>query len=271
MKFSTAFLDEIRARRARVRRWPERASSCARKGANGAGLSPFNAERTPSFFVNDQKGFYHDFSSGKHGDVFTFLIETEGLALSRSGRAARRDGRRADADAQRARARSATRSAPSLHDVLALAAQIFESTLHEPVGAKARGYLADRRIDPATQRQFGLGYAAPDRFALARRARRRAASTAEQMIEAGLLDPRRGHRRALRPFSRPRDVPDPRPLGPRRRFRRHGPWSPAPRPNTSILRKPSFSTRAACFSTIIARAKPPTSATRSSSSKAMST
>ena len=54
----------------------------------------------------------------------------------------------------------------SLHDVLALAAQIFESTLHEPVGAKARGYLADRRLDPATQRQFGLGYAAPDRFAL---------------------------------------------------------------------------------------------------------
>src|SRR5262249_17251875 len=45
------------------------------------GLSPFNREKTPSFTVNDQKGFYHCFSSGKHGDVFTFLMETEGLSF----------------------------------------------------------------------------------------------------------------------------------------------------------------------------------------------
>src|ERR671915_1284799 len=50
-------------------------------GREWRGLSPFNAEKTPSFYVNDQKGFYHCFSSGKHGDIFTFLMETEGLSF----------------------------------------------------------------------------------------------------------------------------------------------------------------------------------------------
>ena len=184
MKFSTAFLDEIRARLP-VSQVAGMRVKLRKEGREWRGLSPFNAERTPSFFVNDEKGFYHDFSSGKHGDVFTFLIETEGLAFpeaverlaamagvpmpTRSAESEERDKKRA-----------------SLHDVLALAAQIFESTLHEPVGAKARGYLADRRLDPATQRQFGLGYAAPDRFAL-RDALAGRGVDAERMIEAGLL------------------------------------------------------------------------------------
>jgi CHC2 zinc finger len=52
-------------------------------GANGKwkGLSPFNKERLPSFFVSDEKGLYHDFSSGKHGDIFTFTMEMEGLTF----------------------------------------------------------------------------------------------------------------------------------------------------------------------------------------------
>ena len=80
MRFSPQFLDELRARlpvsevvgkRVRLRK----------AGREWKGLSPFNKERSPSFFVNDQKGFYHDFSSGKHGDIFTFVMETEGVAF----------------------------------------------------------------------------------------------------------------------------------------------------------------------------------------------
>ncbi len=184
MKFSTAFLDEIRARvpvsqvaGARVR--------LKKEGREWRGLSPFNAEKTPSFFVNDQKGFYHDFSSGKHGDVFAFLIETEGLSFPEAvERLAAMAGVPMPTRTRESEERDQKRA--SLHEVLALAAQIFESTLHEPVGAKARGYLADRRIDPATQRQFGLGYAAPDKFAL-RDALAGRGVAAEQMIETGLL------------------------------------------------------------------------------------
>ena len=53
-----------------------------KSGREWKGLSPFMKERSPSFFVNDQKGFYHDFSSGKHGDIFTFVIETEGVTFA---------------------------------------------------------------------------------------------------------------------------------------------------------------------------------------------
>ena len=45
------------------------------------GLSPFKVEKTPSFTVNDQKGFYHCFATGEHGDIFTFLMKVEGLSF----------------------------------------------------------------------------------------------------------------------------------------------------------------------------------------------
>src|ERR1700728_4984741 len=77
MKFTPAFLDEIRARLP-VSEVVGQRVKLKKQGREWAGLSPFNAEKTPSFTVNDQKGFYHDFSSGRHGDVFRFLMETEG-------------------------------------------------------------------------------------------------------------------------------------------------------------------------------------------------
>ena len=129
------------------------------------GTSPFNAEKTPSFFVNDQKGFFHDFSSGKHGDIFTFLIETEGLtfpdAVERLAAMAgvsmpRQTGAEAEQEKNRA----------GLLDVLAMAARIFEANLHAPVGARARGYLSDRSLGPAVQQRFSLGYSSPECFAL---------------------------------------------------------------------------------------------------------
>jgi CHC2 zinc finger/Toprim domain len=71
-----AVLDEIRAR-VLVSEIVGRRVKLRRAGREWKGLSPFNKERSPSFFVNDQKRFWHDFSSGKHGDVFTFVMETE--------------------------------------------------------------------------------------------------------------------------------------------------------------------------------------------------
>jgi DNA primase len=184
MRFSTAFLDEIRAR-VPVSQVVGARVKLRKQGREWAGLSPFNPEKTPSFFVNDQKGFYKDFSSGKYGDVFTFLIDAEGLTFPEAvERLAEMAGLPMPARSKESEEREQKRA--GLHEVLELAAQIFVSTLDGPAGAKARGYLADRRIDPATQRQFGLGYAAPDRFAL-RDALAGRGVDAERMIEAGLL------------------------------------------------------------------------------------
>ena len=65
----------------RSRRSSRAAWRSKRRGREFVGLSPFNKEKTPSFTVNDQKGFYHCFSSGKHGDIFGFVMETEGLSF----------------------------------------------------------------------------------------------------------------------------------------------------------------------------------------------
>ena len=72
MRFDDHFLDEIKTR-LRLSDVIGRSVKLRRAGREWVGLSPFGKEKTPSFYVNDEKGFYHDFSSGKHGDLISFL------------------------------------------------------------------------------------------------------------------------------------------------------------------------------------------------------
>src|SRR5450432_305918 len=184
MRFSPAFLDEIRARLP-VSEVVGQRVKLKKQGREWAGLSPFNAEKTPSFFVNDQKGFYHDFSSQKHGDAFDFLMETEGLSFPEAvERLAGMAGLPMPIRSVEAQEQEKQRS--SLHEVMNLAAQFFERSLQEKAGAKARGYLADRRLDANVQLEFSLSYAPPDRFAL-RDALAGKGVGVEEMIACGLL------------------------------------------------------------------------------------
>src|ERR671925_113496 len=80
MRFPPQFLDELRARLP-VSEVVGRRVRLKKAGREWKGLSPFQQEKTPSFTVNDQKGFYHDFSSGKHGSIFDFVMETEGVSF----------------------------------------------------------------------------------------------------------------------------------------------------------------------------------------------
>ncbi|MBI5262692.1 MAG: DNA primase [Bradyrhizobium sp.] len=184
MRFSPQFLDELRARLP-VSEVVGRRVKLKKAGREWKGLSPFQQEKTASFFVNDQKGFYHDFSSGKHGDIISFLMETEGVSFTEAvERLAGMAGLPlpvASPDAARHEQRRKT-----LHDVMELAAKFFIDTLASRVGAKARGYLADRAISPATQLQFRLGYAPPERFALKEHLGSHGIPV-EDMVEAGLL------------------------------------------------------------------------------------
>jgi DNA primase len=154
-------------------------------GKEFKGLSPFQQEKTPSFFVNDQKQGWFDFSSGLNGNIFDFVMKTEGVsfpeAVERLAAMAGLPLPAATPDAARHEQRRKT-----LHDVMELAAKFFADTLASRNGAKARGYLADRAITPQTQLQFRLGYAPPDRFALKEHLGAQGIST-EDMVEAGLL------------------------------------------------------------------------------------
>ena len=146
MRFTPQFLDELRARLP-VSEVVGRRVKLKKAGREWKGLSPFQQEKTPSFTVNDQKGFYHDFSSGKHGNIFDFLMETEGVcfpeAVERLAAMAGLPLPAVTPDAARHEQRRKT-----LYDVMELAAKFFADTLASRHGAKARGYLADRAISP---------------------------------------------------------------------------------------------------------------------------
>jgi DNA primase len=184
MRFTPQFLDELRARLP-VSEVVGRRVKLKRAGREWKGLSPFQQEKTPSFTVNDQKGFYHDFSSGKHGNIFDFVMETEGVsfpeAVERLASLAGMAVPAATPDAERHEARRKT-----LHDVMELAAKFFADTLASRNGARARGYLGDRAISPATQLQFRIGYAPGERFALKEHLGSLGIPT-DDMVEAGLL------------------------------------------------------------------------------------
>jgi DNA primase len=184
MRFTPQFLEELRARLP-ASEVVGRRVKLKKSGREWRGLSPFQQEKTPSFFVNDQKQAWFDFSSGKNGNIFDFLMQTEGVSFPEAvERLAAMAGLPLPAvtpDAARHDARRKT-----LHDVMELAAKFFEGTLASRNGAKARGYLADRAISPTTQLQFRLGYATPERFALKEHLGSQGISV-EDMVETGLL------------------------------------------------------------------------------------
>ncbi len=184
MRFTPQFLDELRARLP-VSEVVGKRVKLMRAGREWKGLSPFNKEKTPSFFVNDQKQAWFDFSSGKNGSIFDFVMLTDGVAFPEAvERLAQMAGVPLPKVSAQDEAREQKRK--TLHDVMELAAKFFQDTLASRAGAKARGYLADRGIDAATQLTFRLGYAAGERFALKEHLGSHGVPV-EDMVEAGLL------------------------------------------------------------------------------------
>jgi len=78
MKYPKEYLDEIKSR-LKVSSVVSRTVNLKKRGKEFVGLSPFKNEKTPSFTVNDEKGFYHCFSTSEHGNIFDFLMKTQNL------------------------------------------------------------------------------------------------------------------------------------------------------------------------------------------------
>ena len=184
MTFPPQFLDEIRARVAlegvigkRVR--------LVRRGREQLGLCPFHKEKTPSFTVNEDKGFFHCFGCGAHGDVIGFVMRDEGLSFPEAvERLAGDAGLALPARDPRAEARERERH--SLYGVVEAAAAWFEAELAGPRGVAARRYLDARGVDKEARAQFRLGYAPDSRTAL-RTKLEQGGVTEAMMREAGLV------------------------------------------------------------------------------------
>jgi DNA primase len=184
MRFDERFLDEIKSR-LRPSDVIGRTVKLRRQGREYVGLSPFNKEKTPSFYVNDDKGQFFDFSSGKTGDLITFLQETERLSFMEAvERLAAEAG--VPLPAADPRAAEQERVRQGLSDWLEAAALWFEAELRRPVGREARAYLERRGLPESEWARFRLGFSPPGRTALKDYLVAKGARPGE-LVEAGLL------------------------------------------------------------------------------------
>jgi DNA primase len=164
MRFDDRLLDEIKSR-LRLSDVIGKSVKLRRAGREWVGLSPFSKEKTPSFYVNDEKGFFHDFSSGKHGDLIGFLQETERLSFREAvERLAHAAG--VQLPTEDIKTQEAERARQGLTDWLDLAARWYEAELRRPGGAAARAYLERRGLPEAEWARFRIGYAPGGRSGL---------------------------------------------------------------------------------------------------------
>jgi DNA primase len=184
MRFGENFLEELKAR-VRPSDVVGRHVKLKRQGREFAGLSPFTNEKTPSFFVNDEKGFYHCFSSGKHGDAISFLMEVEGLSFPEAVEAL---ATMAGMEMPRADPQAEARAARNKETVswMERAQEFFEKTLYRGDGDAARDYLKNRGLSKTAAKAFGMGFA-PDNFSALKDELIAQGARPDQLIEAGLL------------------------------------------------------------------------------------
>ncbi|MEA3038400.1 MAG: primase [Sphingomonadales bacterium] len=189
MSLSPQFLDELRGRTS-LSALVGRTVKLTKAGREWKACCPFHKEKTPSFYVNDEKGFWHCFGCSAHGDAIRWLTEARGLpfmdAVKELAEAAGMEVPAPDPRSQEKAERAA-----GLYDVMTAAQAWFEAQLGGLEGAEARAYLERRGISEATRRRFGFGFA-PDSRGKLRSALK--AIGDEKLVEAGLLGVPEGER-----------------------------------------------------------------------------
>jgi DNA primase len=161
--------------------------SLKKSGATYKGLCPFHGEKTPSFHVNRDKGFFHCFGCGVGGDVFKFLELHEKLGFQDVVKQlAQRFGMTIPELEQNDEQRASTAEREGLLKVHEAAAAWFREQLASPAGARIRQQIAGRGISDATGEALGLGFAPPGRDALKQALVKQGFSQA-LLLRAGLL------------------------------------------------------------------------------------
>jgi len=164
MALSPQWLDELRAR-VTLSSVISRTTRLTKAGHEFKACCPFHNEKSPSFTVNDQKGFYHCFGCGAHGDVIRWMTDQRGLSFMDAVKELASEAGM-EVPAPDPRAAKAAEQRDTLHDVMKAAQDWFAAQLAGPEGEKARAYLNTRGFDPHTVQRFGFGYAPEGRQAL---------------------------------------------------------------------------------------------------------
>lgn len=185
MAFPPQFLDELRAR-VGLAALVGRRVKLTRKGREYSGLCPFHNEKTPSFTVSEEKGFFHCFGCGAHGDVIGFVMRSENLSFPEAiERLADEAG--VAVPVMSPAEREVARRQASLYQVMEAACAFFESNLYSEGGREALAYVRARGLDDAALARFRIGYAPDSRDALKAALSGQDGIEESQLIEGGLL------------------------------------------------------------------------------------
>jgi len=184
MRFPEEFLNELKSR-VRLSDVVGKKVQLKKRGKDWVGLSPFSSEKTPSFYVHDDRGFYKCFSTQKSGDAITFLVETERLTFSEAVEKLARDyglelPKQSAAEQQQYRRRT------TLIEWVEKACAFFEMQLLRPGGREAREYLQKRGFDEHAWARHRIGFA-PDGWRTLFEYLSKEGASVEELIEAGLV------------------------------------------------------------------------------------
>ncbi|MBO5997122.1 MAG: DNA primase, partial [Alphaproteobacteria bacterium] len=157
MAFPPRFLDDLRLKVSLASVIGKKVK-LTKRGNEYIGLCPFHKEKTPSFTLNEEKGFYHCFGCGAHGDAISFLINCERLSFMEAVEhlaqmAGMEVPKSSPQEAQKAAAQN------SLYETMEKACRFFEQKLYEPEGKEALDYLHKRGLTDQDIHHFRLGYA----------------------------------------------------------------------------------------------------------------
>tara|TARA_B100001989_G_scaffold101506_1_gene70998 strand:- start:1885 stop:3729 length:1845 start_codon:yes stop_codon:yes gene_type:complete len=157
MKFSIETLNEIKEKIS-VSQVVEKTVQLKKRGKEFVGLSPFTKERTPSFTVNDEKQFYHCFSTNKHGDIFTFLVEVGGLSFPEAVE------KLADEAGVQLRTFSPAEEekinkSKKIFEALEISKSFFSSQIFDDNNSFALKYIRERGLDDKIINSYEIGYA----------------------------------------------------------------------------------------------------------------
>ncbi|HEY1430519.1 MAG TPA: DNA primase, partial [Stellaceae bacterium] len=183
MAFPPGFLDELRGRIS-LSGLIGRRVKLVRRGREFAGLCPFHHEKTPSFYVVEDKSFFHCFGCGAHGDVIGFAMRADNLDFIEAVEKMAGEAGLAVPQAMPQERERAHRQ-KTLLEATEAAAAFYEERLWASAGSRAREYLQGRGLDSEAIRSFRLGWAPDDRQALRRGLKAEFPDTL--LIEAGLL------------------------------------------------------------------------------------
>ncbi|MCC7036775.1 MAG: DNA primase [Alphaproteobacteria bacterium] len=200
MSLPKAFVEELRAR-VQLSDIVGKRTKLTRAGREFKGCCPFHKEKTPSFTVNDAKGFYHCFGCGAHGDSIGFLMNHDNLQFMEAvEQLAALAGMPVPKPTKEEEQKF--KKQMSLYDLMDSASKFYEAQLHDPKNKKILQYLVQRGLTVDTIRSFRLGYSTDD--AGLKQHLEKAGYKIEEMMEAGLFRESERKKGDIYPFFRAR-------------------------------------------------------------------